>query len=224
MANTPLQNGHGHIYGPGKSVKSEGIIPVWLEQNGSRVMGGLIDLSAEIDGTNKVRAFWPKSIRTATPCYEGSTKHTYIPMPTYLVLEAVSAEATVVKIAKGEGLPLLVNGMTLVKASDTAKQVAVSSTNIAIDADGFYKLTITANAFGTLAAGDVLVLKTVAAKKPLGLTKTNLIYDGMSEEELDATKLNVVLCDAGRVIANTAPAASAEMRAALQTVKWEDVY
>ena len=56
MANTPLQNGHGHVYGPGMSVKSEGIIPVWLEQNGSRVMGGLIDLSAKIDGTNKVRA------------------------------------------------------------------------------------------------------------------------------------------------------------------------
>ena len=216
MANTPLQNGHGHIYGPGKSVKSEGIIPVWLEQNGSRVMGGLIDLSAKIDGTNKVRAFWPKSIRTATPCYEGSTKHTYIPMPTYLVLEAVSAEGTVVKIAKGEGLPLLVNGMSLVKASDTTKKVTVSSANIAIDTDGFYKLTITANAFGTL--------ETVAAKKPLGLTKTNLIYDGMSEDELDATKLNVVLCDAGRVIADTAPAASAEMRAALQTVKWEDIY
>ena len=224
MANTPLQNGHGHVYGPGKSVRSEGIIPVWLEQNGSRVMGGLIDLSAKIDGTNKVRAFWPKSIRTATPCYEGSTKHTYIPMPTYLVLEAVSAEGTVVKIAKGEGLPLLVDGMSLVKASDTTKKVTVSSANIAIDTDGFYKLTITANAFGTLAAGDVLVLETVAAKKPLGLTKTNLIYDGMSEDELDATKLNVVLCDAGRVIADTAPAASAEMRAALQTVKWEDIY
>ena len=100
MANTPLQNGYGHIYGPGKSVKSEGIIPVWLEQNGSRVMGGLIDLSAKIDGTNKVRAFWPKSIRTATPCYEGSTKHTYIPMPTYLVLEAVSAEGNAAKAVR----------------------------------------------------------------------------------------------------------------------------
>lgn len=224
MANTPLQNGHGHIYGPGKSVKSEGIIPVWLEQNGSRVMGGLIDLNAKIDGTNKVRAFWPKSIRTATPCYEGSTKHTYIPMPTYLVLEAVSDGDTVVKIAKGEGLPLLVDGMSLVKASDTTKKVTVSSAAITIDTDGFYKLNITANTFGTLAAGDVLVLETVAAKRPLGLTKTNLIYDGMSEDELDATKLNVVLCDAGRVIADTAPAASAEMRAALQTVKWEDIY
>lgn len=224
MANTPLQNGHGHIYGPGKSVKSEGIIPVWLEQNGSRVMGGLIDLSAKIDGTNKVRAFWPKSIRTATPCYEGSTKHTYIPMPTYLVLEAVSATDTVVKIAKGEGLPLLVDGMSLALASDATKKITVDMDDVSIDTDGFYKITITANDFGTLAAGDVLVLETVAAKKPLGLTKTNLIYDGMSEDELDATKLNVVLCDNGRVIADTAPAASAGMRADLQTVKWEDIY
>lgn len=224
MANTPLQNGHGHIYGPGKSVKSEGIIPVWLEQNGSRVMGGLIDLSAKIDGTNKVRAFWPKSIRTATPCYEGSTKHTYIPMPTYLVLEAVSASDTVVKIAKGEGLPLLVNGMSLVNAADTNKKITVSTSDVSVDTDGFYKITITAAALGELAAGDVLVLEAVAKKKPLGLTKTNLIYDGMSEDELDTTKLNVVLCDAGRVIADTAPAVPAGMKAALQTVKWEDIY
>lgn len=224
MANTPLQNGHGHIYGPGKSVKSEGIIPVWLEQNGSRVMGGLIDLSAKIDGTNKVRAFWPKSIRTATPCYAGSTKHTYIPMPTYLVLEAVSATDTVVKIAKGDGLPLLVDGMSLASAADATKKITVDMDDVSIDTDGFYKLTITAADFGTLAAGDVLVLETVAGKKPLGLTKTNLIYDGMSEDELDKTKLNVVLCDAGRVIADTAPAASAGMKADLQTVKWEDIY
>lgn len=224
MANTPLQNGHGHIYGPGKSVKSEGIIPVWLEQNGSRVMGGLIDLSAKIDGTNKVRAFWPKSIRTATPCYKGSTKHTYIPMPTYLILEAVSEADTVVKIAKGEGLPLLVNGMSLVNAADTNKKITVSMSNVSVDTDGFYKITITAAALGELAAGDVLVLEAVATKKPLGLTKTNLIYDGMSEDELDATKLNVVLCDAGRVIADTAPAVPAGMKEALQTVKWEDIY
>ncbi len=225
MANTPLQNGHGHVYGPGASAKSEGIIPVWLEQNGSRVMGGLIDLSATIDGTNKVRAFWPKSIRTATPCYAGSTKHTYIPMPTYLVLEDVSASDTVVKIAKGDGLPLLVGGMSLALASDATKKISINLDNVNIDdTDGFYKLTITANAFGALAAGDVLVLETVASKKPLGLTKTNLIYDGMSESDLDNTKLNVVLCDNGRLIADTAPAVPAGMKADLQTVKWEDIY
>lgn len=224
MVNTPLQNGHGHIYGPGKSVKSEGIIPVWLEQNGSRVMGGLIDLSAKIDGTNKVRAFWPKSIRTATPCYEGSTKHTYIPMPTYLVLEAVSATDTVVKIAKGDGLPLLVDGMSLALASDATKKITVDMDDVTVDNDGFYKITITANDFGVLAAGDVLVLETVASKKPLGLTKTNLIYDGMSESDLDKTQLNVVLCDNGRLIADTAPAVPAGMKADLQTVKWEDIY
>lgn len=222
MANTPLQNGLGHIYGPGRVVKSEGIIPVWLEQNGSRVMGGIIDLSYKVDGTNKVSDFWPSSIRTGTPCVELGS-HQYAPIPTYRVLEDVSSTDTSVKIAKQEGLPVLVAGMSLANAEDSESEVSVTASAISLDEeDGYYILTITAGDLGTLAAGDVLVPTALADKTPVGLTKSNLLYKGL--DDLDNTKLNITLVDEGRLIADTAPAASKAIRASLQTVKWENIY
>lgn len=220
MANTPLQNGLGHIYGPGKSVKTDGAIPVWLEQSGSVTMGALISLEHKIDGTRKVSDFYPKSIRTATP-FKDLGNHTFCPIPTYRVLEAVSATDTVVKIAKQDGLPLLVNGMSLANAADATKKITVDMDDVSIDTDGFYKITITANDFGTLAAGDALILESCAGDKPAGLSKDNLIYDGIDTTK---AKLNVSLIDTGRVIEDTAPVVPAGMQQKLQTIKWDKIF
>lgn len=219
--NTPLQNALGHVYGPGKNVKTEGIMPVWLEQSGSVTMGALVNPEYKVDGTHKVSDFYPKSIRTATP-FKDLGGHSYCPIPTYRVLEAVTATDTVVKIAKQEGLPLLVTGMSLAKASDATKKVTVAAAAVAVDStDGFYKLTITADDFGTLAAGDVLILEALAGDTPAGLSKDNLIYDGL---DLTAVKLNVSLIDTGRVIEDTAPVVPAAMKQKLQTIKWDKIF
>lgn len=221
MANTPLQNGLGHIYGPGKTVKTDGIFPVWLEQSGSVTMGALVSPEHKIDGTHKVSDFYPKSIRTATP-FRDLGGHTFCPIPTYRVLEAVSATDTVVKIAKQDGLPLLVTGMSLAKASDATKKVTIAAAAVAVDStDGYYKLTITADDFGTLAAGDVLILETCVNDTPAGLSKDNLIFDGIDTTKV---KLNVSLIDVGRVIDDTAPAVPSGMKSKLQTIKWDKIF
>lgn len=220
MSSTPLQKALGHVYGPGATAKTEGAIPCWLEVNGSRIMGGLIDLQYKVDGTHKVVDFYPSAIRTATPCVDLGN-HNYCPIPTYRVLNDVTAEGTTVEIAKQDGLPLLVTGMSLANAADPGKKVTIAANKVTVDAEGFYKLTITANDLGALKKGDVLILEAFANKTPLGLTYENLLFEGV---DVTKSKLNVKLIDNGRLIADTAAPAPAAMRQALQTVKWEDVF
>lgn len=215
--NTPLQNGLGHIYGPGRTVETDGVFPVWLEQYGSSIMGGIIDLQYKYTGSLKVVDVFPEAIRTGTPCYKKATGE-YVPIPTYRVLEAVDASATTVIVADWDGCAKLKSGMKLVSGNDTSKNVTLSSSNFTKDSDGNYKITITANALGTLAADDCLILDSAKEWKIKGLTKSNLEYKGVDP----ASKLNITLVDRGRILANVAPVVSEDMKDKLQTVKYEE--
>lgn len=217
--NTPLENGLGHIYGPGKTVETAGAQPVWLEQVGSRVFGGVINLQRKIDGTNKVIDFYPESIKTATMCYWDATNKEYVPIPTFRVLAAVSATDTTVKIANWPGLAKLVDGMSLASAADTTKKITLDMDDVTIDANGNYELSITAADFGVLAEGDALILEAAASQVPAGLTKSNLLYKGA-----DATSLlNITLVDAGRLIEPAAaPVPKAWKKDYFQTIKFEE--
>jgi hypothetical protein len=215
--NTPLQNGLGHIFGPGKSVATDGMFPVWLEQDGSRIMGGIIDLQATFVSGLKVVDLYPSGIRTATPCHKLAVG-SYIPIPTFKVVEAVTAESTVVKLAKWDGLAQIKNGMSLALPSDPSKKITTSSSNLKVSADGNYDLTITAGTFGALAVGDSLILEAAAAWSVEGLTKSNLEYAGADP----TSKLNITLVDRGRLLAGPAPALPAEMKDKLQTIKYEE--
>lgn len=215
--NTPLQNALGHLYGPGRTVETDGMFPVWLEQDGSSIMGGIIDLQHTYTGSLKVVDVFPDSIRTGTPCYKKTTGE-YIPIPTYRVVKAVSASDTEVILANWDGCAKLKSGMKLDLPSDTSKNITTSSSNLAADSDGNYKLTITANLFGVLAPGDCLVLDSAAGWAVKGLTKSNLDYKGADP----TSKLNVTLVDRGRILENVAPVTSKAMKEKLQTVKYEE--
>lgn len=211
--NTPLQNGLGHIFGPGKTAQTDGMFPVWLEQDGSRIMGGIIDLQYEYKTGLKVVDVYPNSIRTATPCYMAAVG-SYIPIPTFRVVTALTAEGTTLELANWEGCAKLVKGMVLVNPAtkDTITVGTISST-----ADGNYKLTITADALGAMAVGDSLVLQEAASWDVAGLTKSNLDYYGADP----TSKLNITLVDKGRLLEGTAPALPKAMKEKLQTVKYE---
>lgn len=214
--NTPLQNGLGHIYGPGRTVKTDGMFPVWLEQDGSSIMGGIIDLQATYKSGLKVVDVYPTSIRTATPCYRLSAG-SYIPIPTYRVVADVATDSTTVEIANWDGFAKLKNGMVLVLASDPTKKVTLSSSNLKTGTDGNYAVTISAGTFGAMKAGDSLVLEEVASYVPTGLTKSNLEYEGADP----TSKLNITLVDRGRLLEGTAPSLPLVMKEKLQTIKYE---
>lgn len=211
--NTPLQNGLGHIYGPGKTAQTDGMFPVWLEQEGSRIMGGIIDLQAEYKTGLKVIDVFPESIRTATPCYMAAVG-SYIPIPTFRVVTALTAEGTTLELANWEGCAKLIKGMVLV---NPINEKTVTVATISSTADGNYKITITADALGAMAVGDSLVLQEAASWDVAGLTKSNLDYYGADP----ASKLNITLVDRGRLLEGTAPALPKVMKEKLQTVKYE---
>lgn len=205
------------MYGPGRTVETDGMFPVWLEQDGSSIMGGIIDLQHVYTGSLKIVDVFPDSIRTGTPCHKESTG-VYVPIPTYRVLEDVSASDTTVIVANWDGCAKLKSGMKLVSANDTSKNVTLSGSNLATNADGNYKITITANALGTLSADDCLVLDSAKDFNIKGLTKSNLEYKGADP----TSKLNITLVDRGRILRNVAPVVSAGMKEKLQTVKYEE--
>lgn len=212
--NTPLQNGLGHIFGPGKTAKTDGMFPVWLEQDGSRIMGGIIDLQYEYKSGLKVVDVYPSSIRTATPCYMAAVG-SYIPVPTFRVVAELTAEDTTLELANWEGCAKLVKNMVLVNPADSLKTITVGT--ISSTTDGNYKLTITAGALGAMKAGDALVLSEATEWEVAGLTKSNLDYVGADP----TSKLNITLIDRGRLLEGTAPALPKAMKDKLQTVKYE---
>lgn len=211
--NTPLQNGLGHIYGPGKTAQTDGMFPVWLEQEGSRIMGGIINLQAEYKSGLKVIDVFPESIRTATPCYMKSVGE-YLPIPTFRVVTALTDEGTTLELANWEGCANVVKGMVLVNPANN-KTITVST--VSSTSEGNYKLTITAAALGAMEVGDALVLQEASAWDVAGLTKSNLNYVGADP----TSKLNITLVDRGRLLEGTAPALPKAMKEKLQTVKYE---
>lgn len=212
--NTPLQNGLGHIYGPGRTASTEGMFPVWLEQDGSRIMGGIIDLQFEYKSGLKVVDIYPESIRTATPCYKKEVG-AYVPIPTYRILSDVTSESTTVEIAHWEGVALLKKNMVLVNPSDTSKTITIGT--ISNTSDGNYQIAIDAGAIGVMKAGDCLILSEASSWDVEGLTKTNLMYVGADPK----SKLNITLIDRGRLLSEVAPALPKVLKEKLQTVKYE---
>lgn len=211
--NTPLQNSLGHVFGPGKTAQTDGMFPVWLEQDGSRIMGGIIDLQYEYKSGLKVVDVYPSSIRTATPCYMKSVG-SYVPVPTFRVVTELTADGTSLEIANWDGCAKLIKGMVLVNPANS-KSVTVGT--ISTTAEGNYKITITANALEAMAVGDSLVLQEAASWDIAGLTKSNLVYIGVDP----TSKLNITLIDRGRLLEGTAPALPKAMKEKLQTVKYE---
>lgn len=218
--NTPLQNGMGHIYGPGKTLESSGIQPCWLDQSGSRIFGGIIDLQSEIKSGLKVVDVYPEAIRTGTPCVKNADGN-YIPIPTYRVVEDLDSMGTTLKLANWPGMAKLKDGMSI-GLPDGSKKITVAS--LTTDSDGNYNMTITGNDLGELKVGDVLIIQDATAFDienlvPLGLTKDNLIYVGADP----TSKLNITLCDTGRIMEYMGAPVTPGMKSALQTIKFEEI-
>ena len=197
---TPLSGSLGHLYTKGQEATSGTLFPVWLAIKGTRIMGGIIDLNAELASGIKVGHIYPEIIRTGTMCAEEANKNIK-PIPTFRVLEPVSAAATTVTIAKWYGLAQLVQGMTIQPVGANSKSVvidlAAGSGNTVLDAEGNYVVTITANALGALTAESVLIMKEAVSLIPMGLTDETLPYKGA---DITNSTVNVTLVDEGRIL------------------------
>lgn len=212
---TPLQNSLGHLYGPGRELSSEGVFPIWLEQTGSAIMGGIIDLQHQYKSGVKVADVYPEGIISGTACYQ-IAGHKYVPVPTFRLVKDLGSGDSTVEIANFDGHAKLVNTMKLLNASQISKSTTVSS--FTQNQDGNYVLTISPGALGEMKSGDCLILDEVKAVDVKGLTKSNLEYKGADPN----SKLNVTLVDRGRILSDRIPALPKSFRQQLQTIKFEE--
>ena len=107
---------------------------------------------------------------------------------TFEVAAAVGATDTVLKLRAYASYPKPIAGMVVMKAPATATATGKATalgTPVLKENDGVYEITITANDFGVLAAGDILIKAASAGAsakiyaEPTGLTENDVwIEDG----------------------------------------------
>ncbi|MEG1289555.1 MAG: hypothetical protein RRY36_09635 [Bacteroidaceae bacterium] len=217
-----LQNSMGHLYGTGIELQTEGMFPAWLDQRGSRIMGGLIRLDGTI-GTHKIYDIYADDyIRTGTMCSIGDKKE-LTPIPTYRILSAIDSTATKVIIANWFGLAKLIDGLKISNPDDETKSITINTNttngNTKINADGNYEVTITAGQLGTI-LGDALIAEDARVLDPFGLTKNNLDSRGVKNKI--GHSFNVTLIDEGRILEYmVASVPTSYKRNYLQTLKFE---
>lgn len=146
--------------------------PVWFTVRQKERSGGTLE---DVDAGTLLRAGSLVSLSTTG----GVAKV----IETFEVAAAVSASDTTLKLKAYASHPKPVAGMVVMKspASATATGKAASlGTPTLNETDGVYEFTITANDFGALAAGDILIKASAAGSSasiyaiPTGLTENDV--------------------------------------------------
>lgn len=166
-----------------------GITPVWKYVKGKIMSGAALPDDSE-------KGLYP----AGTPVEIDTAKHTAKILRYYIVAKAVSATDTEVAVKVAEGLPSISDATIVMKApssiTGTGKAVKVGALASGTDTDGkpTKVFTITANALGALAAGDILVeAATAGANAPLAVKPNALLEDDiyMDEDTQAATATGV---------------------------------
>ena len=175
------------------------VMPIWLEVKRRKIAGGTFSLSGVAKGT---------SYPAGMPVRLDKMGGTVTLLPTFLVVGAVSSSATTMVLKPMTNIipaeNMVVGKMT--SAGVVAKAHALPAGTALTGADaGKYSFTITANDFGALADGDILVVASEAgsnkaATLPNGLSWREIVVDSDS-----ATYGTVAVVTDGQVLADRIP-------------------
>lgn len=176
------------------------VMPIWLEVKERKIAGGTFSLSGVAKGT-----IFPIGMPVRLDKMGG----TVTILPTFAVVGAVSSSATTLVLKPQAGV-VPAEGMILGKmtsAGVAAKAAALGAPTALTGTDaGKYQFTITANDFGTLADGDVLVVVSAA-----GANKAAVLPNGLSWREVvvdsdNATIGTIAVVTKGQILADRIPA------------------
>ena len=174
--------------------KVGGGYPVWLWVGGKETSGGKLE---------KIPAVGTLIPAGSLVCVDGAGGLVKS-LATFEVAEAVTGESTTVKVVSAGDMPKLEKGMFVMKApnsiADKGKGVAVG--DVTDNGDGTASFTITAQALGTLAVGDILVAATAAGSSaqiycvPTGLTQEDIyITEGVEAATVTSVYLGKIMED-----------------------------
>ena len=191
------------------------VMPIWLEVKERKIAGGTFSLSGVAKGT-----IFPAGMPVRLDKMGG----TVTILPTFQVVGAVSSSATTMvlkpltNIAPAEDM--IVGKMTSAGVVGKAEELPAPTALTGTDA-GKYSFTITANDFGTLADGDILVVATAtgankAATLPNGLSWRQVVVDSDN-----ATYGTIAVVTKGQVLGDRIPQMPEEYKAAMPGITFE---
>lgn len=175
------------------------VVPVWIEVKERKLAGGTFSLSGVAKGTIYPAGF---------PVYLPKMGGTATLLPTFTVVGAVSAEATTLVLKPNTNI-IPAQNMVVGKMSSAgvaAKAIALgAATPLTGDDAGKYKFTISANALGVLADGDILVIVSAAGSNKAAVLPNGLSWRQVVVDSDNATYGTVAVVTKGQVLADRIP-------------------
>lgn len=210
-----MSNYGNAFFSPESKQYPGGTMPIWLEVKRRKIAGGTFSLSGVAKGT-----IYPAGL----PVRLNKMGGTVTLLPTFTVVGAVSAtDTTLVLKPQTNILPaedMIVGKMT--SAGVCAKAAALGTPTALTGTDaGKYQFTITANDFGVLADGDLLVVATVAGSNKAAVLPNGLSWRQVVVDSDNATYGTIAVVTDGQVLADRIPAMPDFYKAALPGIAFE---
>ena len=210
-----MSNYGNAFFSPESKQYPASVMPVWLEVKRRKIAGGTFSLSGVAKGT-----IYPAGMPVRLDKMGG----TVTLLPTFLVVGAVSSSATTL-VLKPEAGVIPAEGMIVGKmtsAGVVAKAAALGAATPLTGTDaGKYQFTITANDFGTLADGDILVIASAAGANKAAVLPNGLSWRQVVVDSDNATYGTIAVVTDGQILADRIPAMPDFYKAAIPGIEFE---
>lgn len=209
-----MHNYGNAFFSPESKDYAASVMPVWLEVKRRKIAGGTFSLSGVAKGT-----IYPAGMPVRLDKMGG----TVTILPTFTVVGAVSSSATTLVLRPQAVIPaegMIVGKMT--SAGVVAKAAALGAPTALTGTDaGKYQFTITANDFGTLADGDILVIASAAGANKAAVLPNGLSWRQVVVDSANATYGTIAVVTDGQILADRIPAMPDFYKAAIPGIEFE---
>lgn len=191
-----------------------GMTPVWMPQVQVGVLPGGGQLAAEYLVANTL-------IPAGTPIYQASIGGVQIPLEVFELTADVSTADTNITVKKGNlGTVPTTDHVFMVCPTSGLTGTAAANSAVAINASGYYDISIVAGSIGAASEGDYLVLAVEAGANKAMYAPANglLLHDVYIGQ--DAIAAHVTVVDEGVVLEDRIPIVPANIKATLPNVKF----
>lgn len=210
-----MSNYGNAFFTPDSKTYPASLMPIWLDVKERKIAGGTFDIS----GFNK-----GDIIPAGIPVYLPKMGGTVTLLPTFTVVGAVSSSATTL-VLKPQTNILPTEGLIvgkLTSAGVAAKAAALGAPTALTGTDaGKYQFTITANDFGTLADGDLLVVVSAAGANKAAVMPNGLSWREVRIDSENASLGTIAVVTKGQILADRIPAIPDLYKAALPGITFE---
>ena len=193
-----------NTYGARSKSLGMNLIPVWVKVDGVYQGGGKLHVDSSFAREYRVGTVIP----AGTACYLDKAGGVLKPAYTYELAKALAA-ADVKAVFKGNGYLKAIKQGDVVMVAPTTVTTTGAAYAVGVvteDADGNYEVAITANAWGTAAAGTIFVVANSAGAsgKLPALVPNGLLWHDIVVEEGDTSATGALVYE-GAILSDRVP-------------------